>query len=149
LLPVPAPSEAFQTRVLAAVSATLSGTVSKLNDGIRATPLWVLATGILSLTAVIVLAFVSPGRSAPPAQAVQVDAAPFASVEIRSTDGDVVGTFETPFQVNLTPGTYVFRFAHGQQERSKTVSVGPGANVSVREEFWTSDDTKRLLDGYR
>ncbi len=79
---------------------------------------------------------------------VSVDASPFARVTITSANGEKVMADDTPFTVSLEPGTYDFAFeSAGQSSRKLTKQIGTGPSV-VRIDFWTPDDTKKLLEGY-
>jgi hypothetical protein len=104
------------------------------------------AAGFLVL--VIVVSFATIGGSAPP-QNVRVDASPFATVTIRSSEGDTMGVFETPFHVALPPGAYTFEFRSGEQTQSQSVSVASDTGAVVRADFWHPDQTRRLLEAYR
>lgn len=79
----------------------------------------------------------------------QVDASPFALVTIKAQTGELVKKDETPFTISLPPGTYIFEFANGDQIQSQTRTIGAESPGIIRADFWTTDQTRALLDNYR
>jgi hypothetical protein len=78
-----------------------------------------------------------------------VDASPFATVTVTSQQGQKVLTDETPFTVSLAPGPYTFEFVSaGQEPKKVTKQIAAGPTDAVRVEFWTPEETRKLLENY-
>lgn len=95
---------------------------------------------------IVVASLVSRGPTFAPT--VQVDASPFAVVTIRKQAGELIKKDETPFTISLAPGTYIFEFVSGDKIQSQTKTIG-AAPAIIRADFWTTDQTKTLLESYR
>jgi hypothetical protein len=81
----------------------------------------------------------------PPPVLVQVDASPFARTIIKTEKNEVLFVEDTPFQKDLPPGTYIFEFVNGPLIRSEKVNVSAKLSGVIRVDFWTAEQTNRLI----
>jgi hypothetical protein len=88
--------------------------------------------------------------SPPVLQIIQVDASPWAKVTVFSEENKVIlPENETPFQAQLSPGTYIFRFAYGAERRDIPVTVTRKSMDAIRCDFWTEEQWRALLPTFK
>jgi serine/threonine protein kinase len=81
--------------------------------------------------------------------AIQFDASPFAAVSIKDESGQEIYKADTPFQYALKPGKYAVEFRNGNKTDRQVLTVESGKSKLVRGNFWTTQDTERLLNLFR
>ncbi len=91
---------------------------------------WVGASALLVLLIYFAYHLFVPA----PASAVQFNATPSAKVTL--WDGKTNQVHETPFMVNLAPGTYSAEFIYNDQRRVRNIVVQQGRIEYVHEDFW-------------
>jgi serine/threonine protein kinase len=81
-------------------------------------------------------------------QGIQFDASPFATVTVKSHEGFIiVDKHITPFLLKLNDGDYSAEFEHGSSTKIKTFRIEASKPLThVREDFWTEQDTRNLVD---
>jgi len=123
-------------------------TPAKIPPAKKGIPVWVFAAvGVVVVG--IIIAAVLLLRAPATLTAVTVDASPFATVTVTSQQGQKVLTDETPFTVSLAPGSYTFEFVSaGQEPKKVTKQIAAAATDAVRVEFWTPEETRKLLENY-
>jgi serine/threonine protein kinase len=143
-----APPLSWASRTKVKTAVTESAAVVEQPDVKQGIPRWlIVAIAAAVLVAIIGALFVFRPQAG--LSAVQVDAAPFATVTITSEKGEKIMTDDTPFTVSLAPGSYTFDFEiAGQAPRQLTKKVGADPSNTVRIDFWNSDETKKLLENY-
>ncbi len=107
---------------------------------------WIAAAAVLAVVVGTTLYFFWP---APKPRAVQVDASPWALVTVKSMKGEVVARANTPFQLDLVPGDYVFEFSNGTEVIPKNVKISARQMEAVRHDFWSGQQIKGVLTVYQ
>ncbi len=83
---------------------------------------------------------------------IQVDAAPYAAVTIKTLRGDFLDKQDTPFRIELPPGTYIFEFVSDSETQPKEVKIDTESSRVIYHDFWReqkTDKIKQLLDRRR
>jgi len=131
-----------------AASSSIGFLSSKIPRRFVALALWalaILAVGVSSL--VLVVRFFSiPSHHSP----VQFTASPYAEVWIKDENGKPINeeALITPFQLELSPGTYNVEFRHKGSSQILNLVVQQNKQNSVHWTFWKREDTERLLERY-
>jgi serine/threonine protein kinase len=91
---------------------------------------------------------VAPGSlSDPGGIATQFYAAPFATVTVRDPKGNVLVTQETPFVWSFESGVYSAEFDYKGEKRLNSFTI-EDQPVALRENFWSTRQSKDVLDTY-
>jgi hypothetical protein len=141
------PTAPTERKIDTAVPGTVV-TPAKIPPAKKGIPAWVFAAVGVVVVGIIVAAVLLLKAPAT-LTAVTVDASPFATVTVTSQQGQKVLTDETPFTVSLAPGSYTFEFVSaGQEPKKVTKQIAAAATDAVRVEFWTTEETRKLLENY-
>jgi hypothetical protein len=104
----------------------------------------------ISLCVIIVLAvsmeIMRTFREPPTLHTVQVDASPWAKVTIISDKQQIIqAENDTPFQIRLPSGIYVFRFVHESQSRDIPITITNKPMGTIRCEFGSTEPWRTIL----